>query len=604
MIADAYPAPKVPLNADNAVDLEQLGSNNLVTHVWFPGIDTFRGSFIYPNWRGCTVNGDAGDYAGDVWPIDATLTPEGLPIDVPNALLKSLDQGYVFYSYSLKKVTEPNPEPESKRAFFYVGKRTSQASILPAPQIQQAHEQALDPSMSVLPPEGVRVSVPPYAAMAKGDKVTLEWRGFEEGGRERPLNPFWDVTDADVGRPLTVLVGRNQVSLIENGRVELRYRIVYAGNGEASVSAQQTISIVAPPPARLPAPTVDENSGGPLDPEHFPRGATVRIALHPQAQVGDMATLYAVASGDTSLFVSVRLDASTLDSGTLTMLLPHAWLLLNNSKRVALTYQFSRVGSVLSGEPLELLVRQPLELSLPIMSDTTQEPEDEEYEGTMDAGMTTTGSRVTVPTDDVVGETDTIQICWGEPGTPGHSLITTPVAGNWRAFDVPKNAIATHMGAGVGQRERLEVFYRVTPNGEPPESYQDSEHFFLKILPFPKDRFPIIQCQQALGTGGILSLAEITDPKGTEYRLPRWAYIHAGQILNIQVFGKEHYLLKDHRVTETEAGATYISAWLLKTYLQTQVGIGNKFKVSVKVSFDEGRTALDFTDSTELTLRA
>jgi hypothetical protein len=137
----------------------------------------------------------------------------------------------------------------------------------------------------------------------------------------------------------------------------------------------------------LPAPTVDENSGGPLDPEHFPRGATVRIALHPQAQVGDMATLYAVASGDTSLFVSVRLDASTLDSGTLTMLLPHAWLLLNNSKRVALTYQFSRVGSVLSGEPLELLVRQPLELSLPIMSDTTQEPEDEEYEGTMDAGM-------------------------------------------------------------------------------------------------------------------------------------------------------------------------------------------------------------------------
>lgn len=165
-VAD-FPAPKVPfLDANNALDLDQLGTSPLKTHVWFPGIETFKGSFIYPNWRGCTAQGDAGDSAIDAWPIDDTLTPEGLPIEFPNALLKGLDQGYVFFSYFLKKITEPDPEPESKRLFFYVGKRPSLTSHLPVPQIQQSHDLALDPDRNVLPAEGVTVTLPPYAAMA------------------------------------------------------------------------------------------------------------------------------------------------------------------------------------------------------------------------------------------------------------------------------------------------------------------------------------------------------------------------------------------------------------------------------------------------------
>ncbi|MCW8275008.1 hypothetical protein IMF27_04250 [Pseudomonas sp. PCH199] len=97
MTADAFPAPKVPLNADNELDLEKLGSADLITHVWFPGIETAKGGFIYPNWRGCTAQGDAGDNANNAWPINETLVPEGLPITFPNALLVSLKLGFVFF---------------------------------------------------------------------------------------------------------------------------------------------------------------------------------------------------------------------------------------------------------------------------------------------------------------------------------------------------------------------------------------------------------------------------------------------------------------------------------------------------------------------------
>jgi hypothetical protein len=131
MTADTYPAPKVPLNAANELDLDQLGSRNLVTHVYFPGIEAAKGGFIYPNWRGCTPAGDAVDNANNAWPINDTLGPEGLPIEFPNALLKSLDQGWVFYSYSVRLPGDPMPGPddESRRLFFYVGVRAT-ADIL------------------------------------------------------------------------------------------------------------------------------------------------------------------------------------------------------------------------------------------------------------------------------------------------------------------------------------------------------------------------------------------------------------------------------------------------------------------------------------------
>lgn len=606
MTAVTYPAPKVPfLDADNALDLAQLDTGSLVTHVWFPDIETYVGHFILVNWRGCTAQGDAIDsVAGVAYPIDDTLTPEGLPISFPNDSLQRLDQGWVFYSYSVKDPMAPTPGPESKRLFFYVGIRPSLTSHLPVPLVRESHDLALDPDVRVLPSDGVTVAVPPYAAMAKGDKVTLQWRGFDRNGNPRqPLNPVWEVTDAQVGRPLTRLVERTQVVLISGGRLELSYRIDYAGGGEPSVSALQTLQILAPALPRLPELAIDGHGAGPIDPVRFPGGVTLRVALHPQARVGDTVLVNATVSTGTNAAVSVRLDPSTFDSGTLTLQLEHSWLVANNRKNAELTYQYARPGSVLSGEPLRLLISQPLDIPMPSLEDAVPEPSDEPNEGRMNAADTTSGSRASVRPEAIVDEADTIHLYWGEPGTAGHSVVTTPVAGNWRAFDIPKNAIAMNMGAGVNSRERLKVFWRVVPNGEPPENWQDSDPFWLKIVPFPLDRFPTIQCVPAAGTSE-LSLERITDPKGAEFKLGRWAYMAQDQILNIKVVGTDYYLIKNHPLTETEALAPHISSWLPESFLRTEIGIGNKFKVAVTVSFDEGRTHTAFKDSSELTLRA
>jgi hypothetical protein len=603
-MGNAFPAPKVPLGPDNALDLDQLGSNHLITHVKFPGIDQQMGGIIYIYWWGCTEQGEAIDFNGDRWPIDNTLEPEGLPIQIANDKVVALRQGWVFYSYVFLPPGSSTPLPESKRLFFYVGKRPSLISQLPVPQISQSHDLALDPDRAAIPAEGVTVSIPPYAAMAKGDKVTLQWRGFESDDTPRPLNPFWDVQDADVGRPLEKLVARNQVILIEDGRLELRYHIAYAAGGEDSLSAQQNLRIVAPVLQRLPALTIDDYTGGALNPDRFPNGVTLRIELYAGAQVGEVATLYATIGTETEASACIRLDPSTFDSGVLTLHLDHAWLVARDGKRPVLRYQFARAGSIMSGEPLELSVRRPLRLPHAIILDVIQETGEEPNEGAILAADTaTTGSRASVPAEAIVGDADTIHLHWGEPGTPGHSVVTTPIAGDRRAFDIPKSAIAMNMGAGVGERPRLKVFYRVIPAGEPEENFQDSDpYFLLKIVPFPIDRFPTIQCELGQGTDGILYLSRISDPQGAEYTLRAWSYIEEDQILNIKVSGKDHYLLKDHRVTKAEADAEHISSWLLKSYLETEIGIGNTFKVSVTVSFDEGRTHTSFKDSTVLTL--
>ncbi|WP_368991554.1 hypothetical protein [Pseudomonas silesiensis] len=303
--------------------------------------------------------------------------------------------------------------------------------------------------------------------MAKGDKVTLQWHGFDRNGVPRPFNPVWEVTDAQVGRPLTRLVERSRVLLISGGRLELSYRIDYAGGGEPSVSALQTLQILAPALPRLPELAIDGHGAGPIDPVRFPEGVTLRVALHPQARVGDTVLVNATVSTGTNAAVSVRLDPSTFDSGTLTLQLEHSWLVANNRKNAELTYQYARPGSVLSGEPLRLLIRQPLDIPMPSLEDAVPEPSDEPNEGRMNAADTTSGSRASVRPEAIVDEADTIHLYWGEPGTAGHSVVTTPVAGNWRAFDIPKNAIAMNMGAGVNSRERLKVFWRVVPNGEP-----------------------------------------------------------------------------------------------------------------------------------------
>ncbi|WCM49876.1 hypothetical protein OH720_23235 [Pseudomonas sp. WJP1] len=134
----------------------------MTTHVHFPGIEQARGGKIFPRWWGCNAQGEAGDNdPTEEWPIDGVLEPDGRPVTFPNALLKGLNQGWVFYSYFVQLPGNSHREPESKRLFFYVGKRPSVIADLAAPQIMESHGLALDPDRNELPSDGVMIVAPP-----------------------------------------------------------------------------------------------------------------------------------------------------------------------------------------------------------------------------------------------------------------------------------------------------------------------------------------------------------------------------------------------------------------------------------------------------------
>lgn len=124
-MAATLPPPKVPdLGADNAIDLDRLGSDDLETIVDYPGIA--EGDHFWPQWWGCTASGEAVDNFSNLIVIGpGDLTPEGMPVQILNNRMRELDQGWVFYSYKLPDSNTPDePGEESLRRFFYVGNPT------------------------------------------------------------------------------------------------------------------------------------------------------------------------------------------------------------------------------------------------------------------------------------------------------------------------------------------------------------------------------------------------------------------------------------------------------------------------------------------------
>lgn len=80
----------------NSVDLDALGSADLMTWISYPGIAEH--DLIYINWRGCKADNSAEDLFGEreVLSLDAGRGE----ILIDNALVTALRGGQVFYSFT------------------------------------------------------------------------------------------------------------------------------------------------------------------------------------------------------------------------------------------------------------------------------------------------------------------------------------------------------------------------------------------------------------------------------------------------------------------------------------------------------------------------
>jgi hypothetical protein len=587
-MAIALPPPNVPgLGPDNSIDLDELGSDDLETYVNYPGLA--EGDQFWPNWRGCSSLGEVIDHFNDLVVVDpGEITPQGILVNIANHQLKALDQGWVFYSFQKDDSSQPDGRgEESLRRFFYVGKRSASLA-LPVPQFKESHELNVD--LSLIGAGGATVVTLPYQAMSVGDKVTLTIEmAFDDGVPWEPYVRTKTLVESDMGHPLQWLVPLNELDSIDGGYATLSFSIVYASPTVPSPSHKQAMRILKPTTPYLPAVTVKEAVGDMLDPDEYPNGATLTIPLYPGIQVGDDIVLY--ANGDSPMVNTFRVDQSTVDSAILEMTLGYEWLSANNGNDVSLSYQYARVGSAGTSEPLTLTLRKPLHLPPPIVEEVVREGEDDEYRGYLLARSTTGGVYINLPPDAVIGAGDKVKMIW-DGHAYGGRYEADPTVGNAKRFQIPKLYIPANLG------KRLPVYYQVTVSGVP-KPY-NSRRFNLEIKDI-ESGWPTIQIKSPPAPSNRVSLAAVINFVTLE--LSSWTFMTQGQRVRVTAKGLlpagggTSVNLREgnsqETVTEEEYFAGKLSVNLPRDFL-VSLKLNEKFDVIVETSFDGGETYKTF----------
>jgi hypothetical protein len=600
-MADVNPRPVIrDLQPGDWIDLDQLGSDALMTYIKYP--DIAIDDVFWPNWRGCGAQGAIADHFNarvDV-SIEGGYTPEsGMPVLVPNGLLKQLDQGWAFYSYALGKASDPAFRgPESLRTFCYVGKRPDKVSSLPVPQIKESHGCALDPDE--LDPAGATAVVPPYNAMSVGDTVILTWQGYYAGIPEDPFKQKKTIKADELGQPLTFTVPKAQFDYpVQDG--ELSYRIEYAnGVGEPSDSEVQTLDLAKSDAKRLDPITVKGHEEGPINPGKYPDGLVLQVKpAYAALQEGDWVLVYWTGTDKTkNVIKALRVDRSTVDSGVIEFLIEPRWLIDNSNSKVAVVYQFARQGVAQSADTLPLDISKPLNLPMPVVENATSEGTDKGF-----LRANTSGDHVSIPATAEVGSGRVELHFEGNPNG-GRHIALTPIPGNGKKYFIPATVLAANMS------ERLDVhfpvFYRVFAPGD--NVGEKSATYNVRITPLPASRYPFTTSPQIVNNEMKLSSVGIGGADLEIHSSPpndAWPFMAEGQLLIMEVHGVDRsggsirIFVREatHPVTAAEFRNKKATAKLPKAFLST-LKPNEPFTLKAKVSFNGGDSYINFVDST------
>lgn len=587
------PYPDIPdLQPQNWIDLELLGPRDLQTYVKYPGLGA--GSRFWPNWRGCGAMGEVVDVADSMHVVFVDPGPKGELITIANSLLIQLDQGWVFYSYRLPDLSNPDlPGEESLRHFFYVGKRdwpVSEAG-LGVVQFKESHELRI--ALDMITGQATLVT-PAYRAMSINDRVTLKLERYR--GQDDYLDTLEQgkiLTAQDLGQPLEWRVSKNQLDAISNGFVDASYSLVYATPTIETASPVQRLQVQASVTGLLPALTIKDFNDSALDPEDFPEGAILQVPLYPGILAGDVVVLYADSASH--LIKTQRVDPSTLDSQVLTFMLEYAWLAANTGQQLTLAYEYARLAAAGRSVDLTVMLSQPLDLPPPIVEGAIPEGSSTDR-GYLNASAATAGVYVRVPDTVIIGAGDQVQMHWqGHAGT-GSIIVTTPESGNARRFFIPPSAVPANMG------KRVDVFYQILIKDQ---GTFKSCVFDLEIRRI-NSGWPVIQLTEPPG-GSPLSLARVAST-GAVLTLQSWVFMAAGQWVNIRVTGLNPAgAATDFNVragnaepvTDSEYASRQLRALLPRAGLQA-LKLDTRFNIHVKVSFDKGASYVSFPDASIL----
>ncbi|MGY2261840.1 hypothetical protein [Pseudomonas sp. SDO55104_S430] len=570
---DPNPAPTVPaIEADNAVDVDKLGSAKLMTYIKWGNMGD--NDLIVLNFLGCGEHGEVVDELNNQVTVDLSkVTPDGMPAEIENHTIVGLRNGYAFYSYRVRPFGAPDPGDESRRIFFYIGKRPRARPALPVLQIKQSHDLHLDLSVA---PTQLDVDMVPYQAMSKGDIVTLHCRRYEADGQEYlpALEYPSEVTEQDLGKPFALFLPKSDLRRVDGGRIEVRYGIQYVGtSSETTLSTMQTFQLVPPLEPTLPALSiVGHTPGDPIKPSQYPDGLPLRIDAYPGMNAGDEVLCHVDSDADDAepLILQAQVDISTIDKGFIEFLVPPEWVMTNNGNPISLLYQFGWIGAAMSATPYSALIRDRLHLPMLIVNGARPGDKPVEGEGEIDAAdLAGVGVDIIIPDDASYSPDDEIAVHFEGFGTTGKFIATTPKEPGGRTFNIPAHCIPANMDKSVT------VYCFVTPKGDTvPEK---SALFILRVNPVPKAQYRAIQSTQAQSTNGTIYISQVPAQGERFFFDFGWVFIREGQVLDVLLVGKDtsgqdysYSLFDKHVVTKAQADSrlleTHISAVELRKF--------------------------------------
>ncbi|PHN72072.1 hypothetical protein AO286_12290 [Pseudomonas syringae] len=463
-------------------------------------------------------------------------------------------------------------------------------SSLPALQLKESHALALD-TMDIPVSSRYTLAVAPSARTMPGDKVHVTWQGFfPDGSKDEPFVGEHEVMTRD--QVLSWDLDATFVLFVDGGTAQMSYRVEYSDAQGGSVDSDiQTIDINPPSAARLTALSIENHTGGPIDPEDYPRGLELNVKIYADIQVGDCVLCYINGGvGQPQVIDYLLVDQSIIDNGTLQFTVEQPWLENNKNETAVFEYQYARYGKAESSYALSIEIREAFHPLAPIIDGAFPETSEAAVrsqkkapsQGYIDALSLRAGASVRIPSGVELMDGDTVEVQWQGFGTSGEYTASVSDPEDERLFLIPASAVPANMGKLVN------VLYRIN---RPGKILITSEVFILRITSLPTHSYPTVQCS-CTDIGRLL--LNCVPEFGAVVTLRKWIFMAPGQRLTIEASSwTNEQLLSDFPITQTHIDQGQVTATLSKSFL-TQLGVGAQLMLKVSVSFDEGNSLAEF----------
>ena len=443
------PAPFIAEMVNLVLDMDQLGDADLTFQV-IPTVDFALDDQIEMHLSGTTASGERVEHT---YQPEVITNPSGIAqFKRPSAEVRPLAGGvHAAFYYHLIKADGSADLLSKSRSPRVIGRST----LLAAPIAYDEIAGTLDPDLP-----NTRVDIPWDNGMAAGNVIMLVWEGTTVTGTPyTPDLPLHPITANEVGKTIEISVDGGHLKAIEDGTLELYYWLL---DDEISRAAIRHESLHAGPfhigpfVAELPAPVVQYESGGVLDPDDVPSTGTLLTVLQYTGQI-EKDVVHILWWG--SITGRYR-DQITLNSVTdkidVPFTIPKALVEGNRGGTVQALYWVKRANGHVSPSAILLMsIGAAMNLLAPSVKQATGTAPTQQ----LNPMAATTELTVEIPDYNILPG-DQVSVTW--TGTAGAGSYTTQVQAlpSSREITLPVSVIAYNLG------KQVTVTYTVTRNGD------------------------------------------------------------------------------------------------------------------------------------------